>query len=154
MNKVEGWKAWTLIGSLTVIALLINVRFGDRQREGEHRSTTQSDEHPHPLNQQDSPNGRLIDLTTNWSEPILQMGKRIEAHPISRDVWWQMRADKDENKVYDLPPVNAPTKQAFEIEGGSFCMQYRIRPGQTITKGALIYQLMEAKQVTNAIILH
>lgn len=59
MQSIEKWKAWTFIGSLAVIALLIHGGVGGRFGSA---ATT-----PPPTT---DPNTHAIRLTTDWSETI------------------------------------------------------------------------------------
>jgi hypothetical protein len=86
----------------------------------------------------------MMNVTTNWSEPYIMSRWRIEYHAITKDVWLQVRADLDNNRVYDVPPVNSG-QHNVEIPGGSRSLEWRVRPGQAINEAKAVYQLCEPK---------
>lgn len=74
--------------------------------------------------------------STNWSEMVELNGQRVDYNPTQPDVWWQVMADNDTNKVsIPLPPINSAQVRHYEMPQ---CYNLRFRivpaPGESVPK--------------------
>ncbi len=77
-----------------------------------------------------------IQGSTNWSEMVELNGQRVDYNPTQPDVWWQVMADNDTNKVsVPLPPINSTQVRHYEMPP---CYNLRFRiipaPGESVPK--------------------
>jgi len=124
--EAEKWKFKWLIGSLAFIALLINSYFykaaeNDQWNNNEHGTTLINDH--------------------EWHGKVLVPGERIQARILTRDVWWQIRLDNDDNKIYTLHPADWKTNDVYDIKESFSVEEWRIKPGQSKKEGSMAWSI-------------
>jgi len=133
-TEAEKRKIKWLIGSLAVIALLVNSYFykpgsfdavgdqGNYQDQNNERGTTKINDH-------------------EWHGKVLTPGKRIEAWILTPGVWWQARLDNDDNKIYTLHPASYNTNDSFVFPKQFNVIDWRIKPGQSKKEGSVAWSI-------------
>ena len=64
-----------------------------------------------------------------------------EYHPLTKGVGWLIRIDKDPNKVYPMPPIDAPGKHFFDYTNMWTYIQWGLIPGTGKAHGKFTYHV-------------
>jgi hypothetical protein len=141
-SEREKWKGITLVLVLVVTSLGVNRRQDPdifwRFIDWSMRPNTPSVPATAPTSQTSG----VIELDAyQWrGVAVTDRTKIIEGAILTSDVWWQVRLDRDDRKVTDLRPKNQPGPSFIELEP-AIVTEWRILPGQTITKGMLAWEI-------------
>lgn len=90
---------------------------------------------PQPMN-------AVISIDETWRGVVcLDPRMRIDSKILTDDVYWEIRYDKDDKKIYKLYPRNRDAKAHFEYPVGANVMEWRVSPGQPIKTALMAYSI-------------
>ena len=82
-----------------------------------------------------------IDNSDDWGKELIAVSSAHSVHAdiVTDNVWWQVRLDKNDARVYDLYPRNWTGNYKNIETAPAYTSQYRIRPGQSVSRGRIAY---------------
>lgn len=95
-----------------------------------------------PSNEQPREGTIEIDSTT-WRGMFCGSSDCLDSKILTDDVWWEVRMDKDDNRIIPLYPKNWDKKKFVvvpEAQGANY-LEWRIKPGQQISHGIIAFAL-------------
>ncbi len=87
--------------------------------------------------------GQIELNSTTWQGVIVDSTECVDAKNLTDNVWWEMRLDKDDGRIFRLYPRNWNEKSILKIPDskGANIVEWRIVAGQALTHGTLVYAL-------------
>lgn len=147
MNPVKSTKpGWLSAGNLTGTRLitLIVILFGLFILWMFNRNKLIERIHSVSQLTQPSPQGGLhkeatLEAGTWWGQEVfLDTNESLDWNWLA-DCWGQMRLNKNDSEVYDIPPRNSPKKMIFTRSGPITIVEFQIKPGETVSHGTVAY---------------
>ena len=71
------------------------------------------------------------------TEPNMQ----VVAEIVTKNVWWQLRLDHDDGRIYDSHPRDMPGEKNVRFNDPAHVFEWRIKPGQSITTGSIRFNI-------------
>jgi|GEM_PF-4315233 len=97
---------------------------------------SQTDHHPAP------PTSGTLELNSvSWKGMTAESGECLDAKILTGDVWWEIRLDRDNDRIYRLYPKDWDGKKRMDDPDGrgASYVEWRIAPGQAKDRGEMVF---------------
>lgn len=141
-GPVKRAAVWIVIGALVLMFLIgwAGYKLGHPQESGKGKSIISNTS---SQSQQSSPTSGVVEVDdVKWvGKVLMDSTKRLDARLVQpNDTYWQVRMDRNDQRIHTLFPNNAPDDRHLEITLGSWnVMEWRILPGQPVKKGTVAW---------------